>query len=65
MESRVVDPDWLKTDPDPAFLFNPDPDPSYNRTFEDNFFLKFFWNLNLSQIKSKILVLFINIFFKK
>jgi hypothetical protein len=46
----VVDPDWFNTDPDPAFLLNPDPeqdpDPSENRTFEDNFFLKFFWNQN-------------------
>jgi hypothetical protein len=25
--TRVVDPDWLNTDPDPAFLLNPDPDP--------------------------------------
>jgi hypothetical protein len=24
---RVVDPDWFNTDPDPAFLLNPDPDP--------------------------------------
>jgi hypothetical protein len=22
---RVVDPDWFYTDPDPAFLLNPDP----------------------------------------
>jgi hypothetical protein len=26
--SRVVDPDWFNTDPDQAFLLNPDPDPS-------------------------------------
>jgi hypothetical protein len=25
--SRVVDPDWFNTDPDPAFLLNPDPNP--------------------------------------
>jgi hypothetical protein len=25
--NRVMDPDWLNTDPDPAFLLNPDPDP--------------------------------------
>jgi hypothetical protein len=24
---RVVDPDSFNTDPDPAFLLNPDPDP--------------------------------------
>jgi hypothetical protein len=24
---RVVDPDWFNTDPDPAFLLNPDPVP--------------------------------------
>jgi hypothetical protein len=24
---QVVDPDWFNTDPDPAFLLNPDPDP--------------------------------------
>jgi hypothetical protein len=46
----------LNPDPDPV----PDPDPSWNRTFEDNFLLKF-----LSQIKSKIPLLFINIFFQK
>jgi hypothetical protein len=23
----VVDPSWFNTDPDPAFLLNPDPDP--------------------------------------
>jgi hypothetical protein len=69
IETMVVDLDWFNMDPDPdwAFLLNPDldPDPSYNRTFEDNFFLKFFWNQNLSQIKSKIPVLFIKNFFKK
>jgi hypothetical protein len=26
--SRVVDPDWFNTDPDPAFLLNTDPDPA-------------------------------------
>jgi hypothetical protein len=44
-----VDPDSLNTgtDPDPAFLLNPDPDPvtdpdpSYNRTFKENFLQKF------------------------
>jgi hypothetical protein len=25
--SRVVDPDWFNTDPDPAIFLNPDPDP--------------------------------------
>jgi hypothetical protein len=25
VRSRVVDPDWFNTDPDPAFLPNPDP----------------------------------------
>jgi hypothetical protein len=27
-KGRVVDPDSFNTDPDPAFLLNPDPDPS-------------------------------------
>jgi hypothetical protein len=27
VKNRVVDPDWLKTDPNPAFLLNPDPVP--------------------------------------
>jgi hypothetical protein len=46
--TRVVDPDSLNKDPDPAFFLNPNPDPvpvpdpSLNRTFEENFFLKFF-----------------------
>jgi hypothetical protein len=26
-KGRVVDPDLFNTDPDPAFLLNPDPDP--------------------------------------
>jgi hypothetical protein len=26
-KTRVVDPDWLNKDPDPAFLLNPDTDP--------------------------------------
>jgi hypothetical protein len=25
--TRVVDPESINTDPDPAFLLNPDPDP--------------------------------------
>jgi hypothetical protein len=25
VSSMVVDPDWYNTDPDPAFLLNPDP----------------------------------------
>jgi hypothetical protein len=29
-KTRVVDPDSLNTDPDPAFLLNPDPDPDPN-----------------------------------
>jgi hypothetical protein len=42
-----VDPDRLNTDPDPAFLLNPDPDPSQNKTFKDNFFLKFFVGIKI------------------
>jgi hypothetical protein len=35
--NRVVDPDWLNTDPDPAFLLNPDPNPSKKQNFRRQF----------------------------
>jgi hypothetical protein len=25
--TKVVDPDWFNTDPEPAFFLNPDPEP--------------------------------------
>jgi hypothetical protein len=64
VETRVVDPDSFITDPDPAFLLNPDPDPDPQAKTELSktiFFLKFYLNQNLSQIKSKK---FIKIVFK-
>jgi hypothetical protein len=43
---RVVDPDGFDTDPDPAFMLNPDPvpdpDPSLKQNFRTQFFSQIF-----------------------
>ncbi len=38
LSGSVVDPDSLKSDPDPAFQVNPNPDPIWIQGFDDQKF---------------------------